>query len=329
MADVDLSIRTYSARPRPHFARSRPEAADAPPENRAILGCRALVRNPAPSPGRGSRAGRRGAAYGLCRAEVGGRMRWDVLTLFPGMFAGPLGESIIGRAVGRGLVKIATHDIRDQATDRHRTVDDTPYGGGAGMVLRAPPVVAAVEAALGDDLGRVPVILMTPSGRLFTQRVAEALSHLPRVALLCGHYEGIDERARELVVTDELSIGDFVLTGGELAAMVVIDATTRLLPGVIDPASLADESHSAGLLEAPHYTRPAEFRGLGIPPVLLSGHHAEIARWRRREALRRTRARRPDLLASAPLTDEDRRWLAEVEAEVAGAGEGGACAAPD
>ena len=245
-------------------------------------------------------------------------MRWDVLTLFPGMFAGPLGESIVKRAVERGLVEIALHDIRDQATDRHRTVDDTPYGGGAGMVLRAPPVVAAVEAALGDALGSVPVIYLSPSGRLFTQRVAEELSRLPRVALLCGHYEGLDERARELVVTDELSIGDYVLTGGELAAMVVIDATTRLLPGVIDAGSLADESHSGGLLEYPHYTRPAEYRGLGVPPVLLSGHHAEIARWRRRAALRKTARNRPDLLATAPLTEEDRRWLDDLRAEAAG-----------
>ena len=247
-------------------------------------------------------------------------MRWDVLTLFPGMFAGPFGESIVRRAIDRGLVEIVLHNIRDQATDRHRTVDDTPYGGGAGMVLRAPPVVAAVEAALADAGGAAaPVILLSPSGRPFTQRVAEELSRRPRVLLLCGHYEGLDERARELVVTDEMSIGDFVLTGGELAAMVVIDATTRLLPGAIDAGSLADESHTGGLLEYPHYTRPAEFRGLGVPPVLLSGHHANIARWRRREALRRTLARRPDLLATAPLTDEDRRWLAELEAEARGA----------
>ncbi len=233
-------------------------------------------------------------------------MRWDVLTLFPGMFAGPLSESIIKRAVERGLVEVALHDIRAQATDRHRTVDDTPYGGGAGMVLQAPPIVAAVEAALGDELGRVPVIYLSPSGRLFTQRVAEELSRLPRVALLCGHYEGIDERARELVVTDELSIGDFVLTGGELAAMVVIDATTRLVPGVIDAASLADESHTGGLLEYPHYTRPAEYRGLGVPPVLLSGHHANIRRWRREESRRRGAAGRRRRARSGG-EDHDRR----------------------
>lgn len=245
-------------------------------------------------------------------------MRWDILTLFPGMFAGPLSESIIKRAVERGLVEIVLHDIREQATDRHRTVDDTPYGGGAGMVLQAPPVVAAVEAALGPDLGATPVILLSPSGRVFTQRVAEELSRRPRVALLCGHYEGIDERARDLVVTDEISIGDYVLTGGELAAMVIVDATTRLLPGAIDAESLADESHTGGLLEYPHYTRPAVYRDLDVPPILLSGHHALIARWRRREALRRTLARRPDLLAAADLTPEDERLLAELRAEAEG-----------
>jgi tRNA (guanine37-N1)-methyltransferase len=242
-------------------------------------------------------------------------MRWDILTLFPGMFAGPLSESIIRRAVERGLVEIVLHDWREQATDRHRTVDDTPYGGGAGMVLQAPPLVRAVESALGDDLGRVPVVLLSPAGRLFTQQVAEELSRQPRVALICGHYEGFDERVRDLVVTDELSIGDYVLTGGELAAMVLVDAVTRLLPGVIDAASVAEESHTSGLLEGPHYTRPLAFRDLGVPPVLLSGHHANIARWRRREALRRTLRNRPDLLETAPLTAEDRRWLAELQSE--------------
>jgi tRNA (guanine37-N1)-methyltransferase len=242
-------------------------------------------------------------------------MHWDIFTLFPGMFAGPLSESIIKRAGERGLVEIALHDWRVYATDRHRTVDDTPYGGGAGMVLRAPPLIAAVEETLGADLGATPVILLSPVGRLFTQRVAEELSHTPRVALICGHYEGFDERVRDLIVTDEISIGDYVLTGGELAAMVVVDAVTRLLPGVIDAASTADESHTGGLLEGPHYTRPAEFRGLGVPPVLLSGHHAAIAQWRRREALRRTLLHRPDLLANARLTLEDERWLAELRAE--------------
>lgn len=236
-------------------------------------------------------------------------MRWDVLTLFPGMFAGPLDESIIRRAVERGLVEIAIHDIRDAATDRHRTVDDTPYGGGAGMVLQAPPIVQTVERLLATASASPRVLLLTPSGPRFTQRMASELSQHPHVVMICGHYEGIDDRVRQLVVTDELSIGDFVLTGGELAAMVVIDAVTRLLPGVITTASLAAESHADGLLEYPQYTRPLVYRGLSVPEILLSGHHAEIARWRRREALRRTLAARPDLLASASLTGDERQWL--------------------
>jgi tRNA (guanine37-N1)-methyltransferase len=241
-------------------------------------------------------------------------MRWDIFTLFPGMFVGPLDESIIKRAVDRGLVEIALHDWREQATDRHRTIDDTPYGGGAGMVLQAPPLVRAVEAALGANREETPVILLSPAGRQFTQRVAEELSQRPRVALICGHYEGFDERVRDLLVTDELSIGDYVLTGGELAAMTIVDATTRLLPGVIEAASLAEESHTSGILEGPHYTRPLDFRGLVVPPVLLSGHHAKIARWRRREALRRTLRFRPDLLERADLGTDDRRDLAELAA---------------
>ncbi|CAA9589854.1 MAG: tRNA (guanine(37)-N(1))-methyltransferase [uncultured Thermomicrobiales bacterium] len=246
-------------------------------------------------------------------------MRWEIFTLFPGMFAGPLSESIIKRAADRGLVEIALHDWREQATDRHRTVDDTPYGGGAGMVLQAPPLVRAVEAALGDERDAVPTILLSPAGRPFTQRVAEELSQRSRVALICGHYEGFDERVRDLIVTDELSLGDYVLTGGELAAMVIVDATTRLLPGVIEAASLAEESHTSGLLEGPHYTRPLDFRGLGVPPVLVGGHHARIAAWRRREALRRTLRSRPDLLETAPLTPTDRRDLAELMDEEAAA----------
>ena len=242
-------------------------------------------------------------------------MRWEIFTLFPGMFAGPLGESIIKRAIDRGLVEITLHDWRAQATDRHRTVDDTPYGGGAGMVLQAPPLVRAIEEVLGDARDGTPVIMLSPAGRRFTQRVAEDLSRLPRVALLCGHYEGFDERVRDLVVTDELSLGDYVLTGGELAAMTIIDATTRLLPGVIEATSLAEESHTSGVLEGPHYTRPLEFRGLTVPPVLLSGHHAKIARWRRREALRRTSRFRPDLLDGAALSPEDRRDLDELARE--------------
>ncbi len=245
-------------------------------------------------------------------------MRWEIFTLFPGMFGGPFGESIIRRAVERGLVEIALHDWREQATDRHRTVDDTPYGGGAGMVLQAPPLVRAIEGVLGDERDTTPVILLSPAGRLFTQRVAEELSQRSRVALLCGHYEGFDERVRDLVVTDELSLGDYVLTGGELAAMTIVDATVRLLPGVIEAASLAEESHTSGLLEGPHYTRPLEFRGLTVPPVLLSGHHARIARWRRREALRRTLRSRPELLERAELTPADRRDLEELAREAGG-----------
>ncbi len=244
-------------------------------------------------------------------------MRWEIFTLFPGMFTGPLSESIIKRAATRGLVEIALHDWREQATDRHRTVDDTPYGGGAGMILQAPPLVRAVEAALGDERETVPVVLLSPAGRRFTQRVAEELSQQPRVALICGHYEGFDERVRDLIVTDELSLGDYVLTGGELAAMVIVDATTRLLPGVIEAASLTEESHTSGILEGPHYTRPIEFRERGVPPILLSGHHAKITRWRRREALRRTLRFRPDLLESAALTPEDQRDLAELVREEA------------
>ncbi|HEY8599410.1 MAG TPA: tRNA (guanosine(37)-N1)-methyltransferase TrmD [Thermomicrobiales bacterium] len=250
-------------------------------------------------------------------------MRWEIFTLFPGMFTGPLSESIIKRAADRGLIEIALHDWREQATDRHRTVDDTPYGGGAGMVLQAPPIVRAVEAALGDERAGVPVILLSPAGRRFTQHVAEELSQQPRVALLCGHYEGFDERVRDLIITDELSLGDYVLTGGELAAMVIVDATTRLLPGVIEAASLTEESHTSGILEGPHYTRPITFRERGVPPILLSGHHAKIARWRRREALRRTLRFRPDLLESATLTPEDRRDLAElIREEAEGQGDG-------
>lgn len=241
-------------------------------------------------------------------------MRWDIFTLFPGMLAGPLSESIIKRAVARGLVEITLHDWRDYATDRHRTVDDTPYGGGAGMVLQAPPLISAVETVLGDDRPDVPAILLSPGGRRFTQTIAEELARYPRVALLCGHYEGFDERVRDLVVTDELSIGDYVLTNGELAAMVIVDATTRLLPGVITAESLAEESHTSGILEGPHYTRPLDYRGLTVPPILLSGHHANIARWRRQEALRRTLLQRPDLLADAALDADDRQWLMALAA---------------
>ncbi len=238
-------------------------------------------------------------------------MRIDVLTLFPGMFAGPFGESIVGRAVQRGLVEICLHNIRDWAADRHHTVDDTPYGGGAGMVMKAEPLGAAIEAvhALADP---APVILLTPQGRLLTQALVQQLSCRPRLILVCGHYEGIDERVRVLHIDEEVSIGDYVLTGGELPAMVLADAVIRLIPGVLDEESPLQESHHEGLLEYPHYTRPAEYGGLIIPPTLLSGHHAEIARWRRREALRRTLLRRPELLERAELTKKDQEFLGEL-----------------
>lgn len=235
-------------------------------------------------------------------------MRIDILTLFPGMFEGPFSESIIRRAVEEGRVQIFLHNIRDWAADRHRTVDDTPYGGGAGMVLKPDVLGRAISAVRALDRP-APVILLTPQGRLLTQRLVCELAGRPRLILLCGHYEGVDERVRLLHVDEEISIGDYVLTGGELPAMVLVDAVVRLLPGVLDAESLAAESHHQGLLEHPHYTRPAIYGGLGIPPVLLSGHHAEIARWRRRESLRRTLLRRPDLLTRASLTAEDIAFL--------------------
>jgi tRNA (guanine37-N1)-methyltransferase len=223
-------------------------------------------------------------------------MRFDIFTIFPGIFDGPLSESILKRAIERGLLDVALHDIRDHGVGRHRAVDDTPYGGGAGMVMAAPPLFASIESELGDALGETPVILMSPSGERFSQQIARELSVLPRVALVCGRYEGIDQRVRDHLITRELSIGDYVLTGGELAAAVIVDVVARLIPGVIEAESLEEESFSAGLLEYPHYTRPASFRGWEVPPILLSGHHAEIARWRHQQALELTRERRPDLL---------------------------------
>ena len=227
-------------------------------------------------------------------------MRIDVITLFPEMFEGPLRESILGRARDRSLVQIALHDLRDYATDRHRVVDDAPYGGGAGMVLKVEPLAAAIRG-LKRDGSRV--LLLSPQGRLFTQTVARELAALPSLLLVCGRYEGVDERVRAFV-DDELSIGDYVLTGGELAAMVVIDAVARLVPGVIEAASLVHESHTRGLLEYPQYTRPAEFSGLRVPDVLLSGDHRAIEQWREDEARKRTRERRPDLAGARPTADE-------------------------
>ncbi len=241
-------------------------------------------------------------------------MRVDVFTLFPEVFEPYLSLSIMARARQKGLLEVRLHNIRDWATDRHKTVDDEPYGGGGGMVMKPEPIFAAVEAVLGRP-PQVPVILLTPQGRPFTQEVAWELAQQPHLALIAGRYEGVDERVRQHLVTDEISIGDYVLTGGELPALVVLDAVTRLLPGVLgDPDAPRKDSFSDGLLEHPHYTRPAVFRGWKVPEVLLSGHHAEIARWRRREALRRTWERRPDLLARASLTAEDRAFLAQLKA---------------
>lgn len=238
-------------------------------------------------------------------------MHVDIFTLFPEMFRGPLDESILARARERGLIEVALHNPRDMTTDRHHVVDDYPYGGGAGMVMKPNPLFAAVEATHTSG----PIILLSPQGRLFTQAVARELTQHPRLTLLCGHYEGFDERIREHLATDEISIGDYVLTGGELAAMVIVDAVGRLLPGVLAPGSTEEESHTAGLLEYPQYTRPPEFRGWRVPDMLLSGHHVAIARWRRKEALRRTRARRPDLLARADLSPLDEQLLAEIASE--------------
>lgn len=244
-------------------------------------------------------------------------MQFDVFTLFPEVFEPYLQTSILQRARQRELLEVRLHNIRDWTTDRHHTTDDVPYGGGGGMVMKAEPIFAAVEGVLGSPPS-CPVILLTPQGRVFTQAVAQELARQPHLALLCGRYEGVDERVRQYLVTDEISIGDYVLTGGELPALVLIDALARLLPGVLgDPDGAWDDSHASGLLEYPHYTRPAEFRGWRVPDILLSGDHARLARWRHEQALLRTRQRRPDLLATAPLTDADREFLARLEQEKA------------
>jgi tRNA (guanine37-N1)-methyltransferase len=236
-------------------------------------------------------------------------MRVDVVTLFPRMFAGPLGESMLRVAQDRGAVTIRLIDLRDYTESRHRVADDYPFGGGGGMVLKPEPLFAAVDALRGPDSR---VVLLCPQGPTFGQATAGRLARREHLILLCGHYEGVDERVREHLVDEELSIGDYVLTGGELPALVVMDAVVRLLPGVLgDPAGPANDSFAGGRLDYPQYTRPAEFRGFAVPDVLLSGDHQRIARWRRREAFRRTVARRPDLLTAAPPTDEERQWLAE------------------
>ncbi len=236
-------------------------------------------------------------------------MRFDLVTIFPRLCEGPLGEGIVRRAIDRGLVDVRVHDLRDYTTDRHRSVDDVSYGGGPGMVFKPEPLFRAVDAIRGD--GAVDAVILTsPQGRRFTQREAERLAGLRRVVVLCGRYEGVDDRVRSALATEELSVGDYVLSGGELAALVIVDAVVRLLPGAVgDEASVEVDSFSRGLLDHPHFTRPAEFRGLRVPDVLLSGNHADIRRWRKRESLARTLAWRPDLLPSAELDDEEREIL--------------------
>ncbi len=262
----------------------------------------------------------------------------DILSLFPEMFPGVLGASIFKRGMDAGHIQVRLHNIRHYATDKHHTVDDYPYGGGAGMVMKVGPLYRAAEwvysltdTAQGLTLyeppqkalespsppipspAETPIILMSPQGRLFSHVVAEELAQHPRLILLCGHYEGVDERVREQLITDEISIGDYVLTGGELAAMAVADAVARQIPGVLSEGSAHDESHARGLLEYPQYTRPADFRGWTIPPILVSGHHAQVEAWRRREALRATFKYRPDLLKDARLSKQEQDWLEELK----------------
>ncbi|KRW92359.1 tRNA (guanine-N1)-methyltransferase [Alicyclobacillus tengchongensis] len=242
-----------------------------------------------------------------------------VLTLFPNMFSGVLGESMMKRAAEIGAVDVELIDFRQYARDRHRTVDDTPYGGGAGMLLKPEPLFEAIDDLCNRlntrlESPRARVVLLSPSGRRFTQQVAEEYAQSERIVLICGHYEGFDDRVRQALATEELSLGDFVMTGGEIAAMAVIDAVTRLLPGVLgNAASLEDESHVQGLLEYPQFTRPAVYRDLAVPEVLVSGNHQRIAEWRERHALYRTWKERPDLLRIEQLTPRQRAWLTAFE----------------
>lgn len=243
-------------------------------------------------------------------------MRIDVLTLFPRMFEGPMGESIIGKAVEKDLLEINIHNFRDYSENKHQQVDDYPYGGGAGMLLKVQPIydnLKAIEEATGNQKKRV--ILLDPAGKPFNQKMAEEFANEEQLVFICGHYEGYDERIRSMV-TDEVSLGDYVLTGGELGAMVMIDATVRLLPEVLgNQSSAKTDSHSTGLLEHPQYTRPAEFNGMKVPEVLMNGNHRLIEEWQLKESLRRTYLRRPDMLETLEMTDEMQKLLAEIEAE--------------
>ena len=241
-------------------------------------------------------------------------MVFHILTIFPEFFRGPFDHGVVGRAVDSGAIEIRVHDLRKWTFDRHRTVDDRPYGGGPGMVLKAEPFQAAIAAARERVPAGSPVVFLTPQGRRFNQRVAREFAVLPGLVLVAGRYEGFDERLLEAEATDEISLGDFVLTGGELPALAVIDALTRLIPGALgDPEAAADDSHATGLLEYPHYTRPPQFRGWEVPEILRSGDHGKIAAWRRRQALKRTAERRPDLLEKMDLSDEDKKFLEENE----------------
>jgi tRNA (guanine37-N1)-methyltransferase len=237
----------------------------------------------------------------------------DIVTIFPAMVKGALAEGVVGRAAVRGVLDIQVHDLRDHTTDRHRVVDDLPFGGGPGMVLKPEPLFRAVESIRASRGAPSAVVLTTPDGRRFAHADAARLSSLGHIVVLCGRYEGVDDRVRQAVATEEISIGDYVLSGGELPALVVVDAVARLVPGVVgDGASVAHDSFARGTLDFPQFTRPAEFAGLRVPPVLTSGHHAEIARWRRRQALARTLDRRPDLLDDAQLDEQDRQLLHEL-----------------
>jgi len=250
-------------------------------------------------------------------------MQFEVFTLLPEIFPPYLDTSILKRARERGLIDVRIHNIRDYARDKHHTTDDAPYGGGGGMVMKPEPVFEAVETVLGlpalsevEGQGKsgIPIILLTPQGRVFNQNIAKELSQYPRLALLCGRYEGIDERIREYLATDEISIGDYVLTGGELPALILIDAVSRLLPDVLgDPTGAEDDSHAMGLLEYPHYTRPPEFRGWKVPEVLLTGAHAKIDKWRREQSLLRTFNKRPEMLEKADLTKEDKKFVESLK----------------
>ena len=253
-------------------------------------------------------------------------MRFDVLTLFPEVFPAYLNSSILQKAQEAGIVQVTLNNIRDYTTDKHHVTDEPPYGGGGGMILKPEPIFAAVEAI--DPIVRqgefdsafsgnkIPIILLTPQGRLFSQKIASELANQEHLILICGRYEGVDERVRQHLVTDELSIGDYVLTGGELAAMILIDSVTRLIPGALGAEGAADrDSHASGLLEGPHYTRPESFRSWSVPQILRSGHSAQIERWRREQALRRTWLRRPELLLNAPLNEEDKIFLATLAQE--------------